>query len=142
MRDGLVVLPLKIDEVDTAAMLVAGGLLAPHDAHDRLAEESKNYPADDSHLTDKRRFWPDVVTIADVVGATISSDFACYLQDRRNARKIPHRFEACGYVPVRNPYAEDGLWAINKRRQVIYGRTCLSEAARHAAVGAYLKANQ
>ena len=33
--NGLVVLPLTIDEVETAQMLSAGGLLAAHDADDR-----------------------------------------------------------------------------------------------------------
>ena len=69
---------------------------------------------------------------------TVQVDF---LQDRRNSRKIPHRFEACGYVPVRNPYAEDGSWAIKKRRQVVYGRVSLSERDRLAAVTAYMKAH-
>ena len=32
---GLVVLPVLIDEVETAQMLIAGGMLAPHDAEDR-----------------------------------------------------------------------------------------------------------
>jgi hypothetical protein len=35
VADGLVVLPLTIDEVEDVEMLVAGGLLAPHDAEDR-----------------------------------------------------------------------------------------------------------
>ncbi len=62
---------------------------------------------------------------------TSQSDFSDYLKDRRNSRKIPHRFEACGYTPVRNPDAEDGLWAINGRRQVIYARSSLSFRDRH-----------
>ena len=55
--------------------------------------------------------WPDAVTIADIVAATSQQDFIDYLKDRKNSRRIPHRFEACGYTPVRNPDAEDGLWA-------------------------------
>jgi hypothetical protein len=66
--------------------------------------------------------WPAAVTVADIAAATAQSDFIDYLKDRRNSRKIPHRFEACGYTPVRNPDADDGLWAINGRRQVIYAR--------------------
>ena len=61
------------------------------------------------------------------------SDFADYLKDRKNSRRIPHRFEACGYTPVRNPDADDGLWRINARRQVIYARTTLSIRDRIAA---------
>jgi hypothetical protein len=69
---------------------------------------------------------PDAVTLADIVAATTQASFADYLKDRKNSRRIPHRFEACGYVPVRNPDAEDGLWRLNGRRQVIYARNNLS----------------
>ncbi len=112
------------------------------DALDRIAEQSEAYPPDDRHLTDKRQFWPYAVTVADIVAATTSTSFADFLQDRRNARTIGHRFEECGYVPVRNSGAEDGLWAIRKRRQVIYGRAVDGEGGRIAAVTDYMKANQ
>jgi hypothetical protein len=59
--------------------------------------------------------------------------FAGWLKDRKNRRKIPHRFECCGYVPVRNSGAKDGLWKIHGSRQVIYARAALSVAKRHAA---------
>jgi hypothetical protein len=52
-------------------------------------------------------------------------DFAVWLRDRRNARRIPHRLEACGYVAVRNDAAKDGLWKVNGRRQVIYAKSVL-----------------
>jgi hypothetical protein len=39
---------------------------------------------------------------------------------------IPHRLEKCGYVPVRNDGADDGLWKINNRRQVVYAKAGLS----------------
>jgi hypothetical protein len=55
-------------------------------------------------------------------------EFADWLADRKNRRILPHRFEACGYVPVRNPDAEDGLWKIANRRQVIYAKANLSRA--------------
>ena len=55
-------------------------------------------------------------------------EFVDWLTDRKNRRILPHRFEACGYVPVRNPNAEDGLWKIANRRQVIYARANLSLA--------------
>jgi Family of unknown function (DUF5906) len=84
--------------------------------------------------------WPDAVTIADVVAATSQSDFIDYLKDRKNSRKIPHRFEACGYTPVRNPGADDGMWAIKGRRQAIYVRSSLSFKDRHGA--AMDRANQ
>ena len=46
--------------------------------------------------------------------------FAAWLADRRNRRQTPHRFEQCGYSPVRNDFAKDGLWKIGDVRQVIY----------------------
>jgi hypothetical protein len=39
---------------------------------------------------------------------------------------IPHRFENCGYAPVRNDFAKDGLWKVNGARQVIYALSSLS----------------
>jgi hypothetical protein len=77
--------------------------------------------------------WPATVTVAKIVGVATQSDFIDYLKDRKNSRKIPHRFEACGYTPVRNPDADDGLWRINARRQVVYARTTLSIRDRIAA---------
>jgi Family of unknown function (DUF5906) len=77
--------------------------------------------------------WPNVVTITAVILASKQSDFIDYLKDRKNSRKIPHRFEACGYTQVRNPDAEDGLWRLKGRRQAIYGRNNLSFADRLSA---------
>jgi hypothetical protein len=48
------------------------------------------------------------------------NSFAHWLGDRKNRRSIRHRFELCGYAPVRNSYAKDGLWRINGARQTIY----------------------
>ena len=79
------------------------------------------------------KHWPDAVTLADIVAATTQASFADYLRDRKNSRRIPHRFEACGYTPVRNPDADDGLWRLNGRRQVIYARNTRSFADRLAA---------
>jgi hypothetical protein len=54
---------------------------------------------------------PNGVTIGRLQSAA-SGDFAFWLGDRKNRRNIPHRLESCGYVPVRNPDAKDGLWKI------------------------------
>ena len=35
--------------------------------------------------------------------------------------------EECGYIPIRNPHAKDGMWKINSRRQVIYVKRELSD---------------
>jgi hypothetical protein len=64
---------------------------------------------------------PTVVTLVMVRAATSGSLFE-WLDDRKNRRVIPHRFEACGYTLVRNPDAADGLWKIGGKRQAVYGR--------------------
>jgi hypothetical protein len=72
---------------------------------------------------DKQR--PDAVTIKDVAkGAT--DEFRDWLADRRNRRVIPHRFEACGYAPVRNPSRDAGLWVVGGERQAVYARATLT----------------
>jgi hypothetical protein len=70
--------------------------------------------------------WPAAVTISAICAASTQADFVDFLKDRRNSRRLPHRFEACGYTPVRNPDADDGLWRISARRQVVYARNNLS----------------
>ena len=59
--------------------------------------------------------------------------FVTWLKDRRNYRKVGHRFERCGYVPVRNPAAQDGHWVIHRKRQVIYAKATLTLPQRLAA---------
>jgi hypothetical protein len=54
------------------------------------------------------------------------NSFEAWLRDRKNRRLIPHRMEQCGYVPVRNDGAKDGLWKVGGVRQVIYARAELS----------------
>lgn len=66
---------------------------------------------------------PKAVTLDQLIDEAKSIDaidFWQWLKERTNRRKIPHRMESIGYVPVRNPTAKDGLWKINGRRQVIY----------------------
>jgi hypothetical protein len=67
---------------------------------------------------------PDICTLLSIVatqcGATLE-----WLLDRRRRRSIPYRLERCGYVAVRNPKADDGLWRINKRRQTLYAKASL-----------------
>jgi hypothetical protein len=78
---------------------------------------------------------PDAVTLR-MITNNAPGDFAEWLKDRRNRPKIPHRFEDCGYTPVRNPGADDGLWRIQGRREVVYGPASLAPKARLAAVEA------
>jgi Family of unknown function (DUF5906) len=75
---------------------------------------------------------PDILTINKLVSHA-SDDFADWLQDRKNSRRIPHRLEACGYIAVRNEDAKDGLWKINNKRQAIYGKASMTPRDRIAA---------
>jgi hypothetical protein len=66
---------------------------------------------------------------------------ADWLCDRKNRRKIPYRFAAVGYTPVRNEDADsDGLWKLYGKRQVIYAKTELTWAERLAAARDLVKA--
>lgn len=53
-------------------------------------------------------------------------DLASELKDRKNRRAIPHKLERIGYVPVRNPDADDGLFKIAGKRQAVYALRSLS----------------
>jgi hypothetical protein len=64
-------------------------------------------------------------------------DFSDWLRDRKNRRAIPHRFEKCGYVPVRNPDASsDGQWKVLGARRTIYAKKALGVSAQLVAVRA------
>ena len=78
---------------------------------------------------------PDVVTLDRVASqaSALQPAFAEWLRDKSNARRIPHRFEDCGYVAVRNPHDSEGRWKIGGRRQTIYGKVSLTENERLAA---------
>jgi Family of unknown function (DUF5906) len=70
-----------------------------------------------------------ILRIADAADAGLSD----WIKDRKNRRMIPHRLEKCGYVPVRNDYADDGLWKLNGKRQVVYAKSALSISDRFRA---------
>ncbi|WP_338830233.1 primase-helicase family protein [Bradyrhizobium sp. 27S5] len=82
----------------------------------------------------------DTITLRQLIAKAEASNgrhtkIACWVQDAKtNARRIPHRLEECGFVPVRNPDADDGLWRIDGRRQAIYARKSLNEQQRLEAV--------
>jgi hypothetical protein len=76
---------------------------------------------------------PLALTLSMISARVGSGGFADWLHDRKNARKIPHRLESCGYVPVRNTDAKDGHWKVNDRRQVIYAKAEIPLAHRIAA---------
>lgn len=75
---------------------------------------------------------PDATTLSRIT-AHATGDFEAWIKDRKNRRNIPHRLEKCGYVPVRNDDADDGLWKINDKRQVVYAKSDLSIAERFKA---------
>ena len=82
-----------------------------------------NRAPEDAEFADAldRLGWPVAVTwLIWPVGR--HSSFAEWLRDRKNARQVPHRMEALGYVSVRSGTRNDGLWIIDGRRQVIYVR--------------------
>jgi hypothetical protein len=79
---------------------------------------------------------PDVVTLDQVISraSVLQPVFAEWLRDSKaNARRIPHRFEDCDYVAVRNPHDAEGRWKISGRRHTIYGKATLTERERLAA---------
>jgi hypothetical protein len=65
-----------------------------------------------------------------------------WLEDRRNRRAIPHRMERAGYVSIRNGDAQDGLWKINGRRQVIYTRAELPPVEQFVAARSLVNLSQ
>jgi hypothetical protein len=72
-------------------------------------------------------------TTVERVAAVALPGFSDWLQDRKNSRRVPHRFEQCGYVKVRNGGAKDGQWVINRKRQAVYARAPLSPRDQIAA---------
>src|SRR5262249_38301324 len=68
---------------------------------------------------------PKAVTLNRIQGAA-EGDFGEWIRDRKNRRAIPHRIEKCGYTPVRNPDASDGLWKIAGKRGVVYAKDNLT----------------
>ena len=68
---------------------------------------------------------PDATTLARI-GAEATGEVLLWISDRKYRRVIPHRLEKCGYVPVRNGDAKDGLWKIYGARQVVYAKDSLS----------------
>jgi Family of unknown function (DUF5906) len=76
---------------------------------------------------------PDAITIAQIANKA-TGDFGAWIRDRKNRRVIPYRLEKCGYSPVRNDHANDGLWKIDGKRQAVYAKASLSERDRFVAV--------
>jgi hypothetical protein len=75
---------------------------------------------------------PDAVTLPGLI-AKATGETLTWLMERRNRRSLPHRLERTGYVPVRNPDRNDGLWIVAGVRQVVYGNAALSLEGRLTA---------
>jgi Family of unknown function (DUF5906) len=93
-----------------------------------------NRAPEDAELADvfDRLCNPDAVTLARIQNEA-NGDFQTWIRDRKNRRQIPHRLESCGYTPVRNDAAKDGLWKVGGSRQVIYAKITLTPRDRIAA---------
>jgi Family of unknown function (DUF5906) len=76
---------------------------------------------------------PDAVTLAQLIEQATGTGAADWLLDRKNRRVMPHRMERCGYIPLRNLDADDGLWKLQGRRQVVYVAARLSPRDQFAA---------
>jgi hypothetical protein len=87
---------------------------------------------------------PTVVTLETIIEACSSDPDGLYswFKERANRRVIPHRMETCGYVPVRNTGADDGLWKIEGKRRVVYGLMTATPAERTAAAAALAAAGR
>src|SRR6266699_554115 len=86
-----------------------------------------NQAPEDAELADviDRMGNPEATTRIRIT-AEAFGEIEAWIRDRKNRRAIPHRLEKCGYVPVRNDAAKDGLWKINGTRQAVYAKSCLS----------------
>jgi hypothetical protein len=81
---------------------------------------------------------PDAVTILKIRNITTDTGLADWLGDRKNRRTIPYRMEQCGYAPVRNDTAKDGLWKIGDKRQAIYAKATMARRDQLKAAQALL----
>ena len=105
-------------------------------AGERFAEENpgKEVPADIAQ--------PDAVTLKQISEVTKKSgDFHEFINDRKNRRSIPYKFESCGYTPVRkgDPKKGQHLWVINGIRQAIYAKATLPYVEQLRAATALVK---
>ena len=75
---------------------------------------------------------PDATTLTRVQ-AESRGEFQIWIGDRKNRRRISHRFETSGYTQVRNDSAKDGLWKIGGSRQVIYAKDAMPPTERFRA---------
>jgi hypothetical protein len=83
-------------------------------------------------LLDPTVIRPKAITINMLVEKA-SVSLADWLSDRKNSRVAAGRLLRAGYVAVRNPNNEQGLWTIGGRRQTVYVRSEMSLTEQVAA---------
>jgi hypothetical protein len=108
-----------------------------------IAQASQDPEAGELHDVIEKAGRPDALTKDTLIGnaeALQLYDLVAFLRDRRNARQIPHKLERAGYVSVRNPDAESGLWVVDGKRQVVYASAALTVADRLRAARARCRA--
>jgi hypothetical protein len=91
-------------------------------------------PPEEAELWDELEAlgWPKAITLEQVIDAS-KSLIGGWLSDRKNARAIPHKFERCGYVALRNDGSKDGRWKVRQKNRVIYVRKELSGQEQYEA---------
>jgi len=76
--------------------------------------------------------WPKAITLEQVINAS-KGLIGGWLSDRKNARAVPHKFERCGYIVLRNDGSDDGRWKVGGKNKTIYVRKELSPKEQHKA---------
>ena len=56
------------------------------------------------------------------------------------ARSIPHKFDRCGYIALRNDGSKDGRWKVGGKNRVIYVRAELSGKEQYEAAARLIEA--
>jgi hypothetical protein len=96
-----------------------------------------NQAPEEAELADAldRLNWPHAVTIDTVATAAdgAAPEFAAWLRERKNSRRIPHKMDKAGYCPVQNESAQDGLFKIGDRRCRVYAKKALATRDRFVA---------
>jgi hypothetical protein len=103
----------------------------------RSPEDAEMQDAID-HLAGYNNQPPDALTLNQII-THAEAEFALFLKNRGNAKRISYRLEACGYVAVRNNAAKDGLWKLREGRKAIYAKAELSVRDRHIAASRLAK---
>ena len=79
---------------------------------------------------------PAALTLGQIATVAVDPAFRSFLVDRKNRRTIGHRLREAGYDALRNAAAQDGMWKVGGKRQVVYARRDLIENERLAAATA------